>query len=44
LDTNFDDGLGKIEKMYMDSLMATEDAKEGLQSFMEKRAPNWKNK
>ncbi|MCJ7581811.1 MAG: enoyl-CoA hydratase/isomerase family protein [Candidatus Aminicenantes bacterium] len=44
LDTNFDEGLKKIEKLYMDSLMSTEDAKEGLKAFMEKRAPNWKNR
>jgi len=44
LETNFAKGLEQIEKMYMDSLMSTEDANEGLKAFMEKRAPNWKNK
>jgi len=44
LETNFDEGLEQIEKMYMDSLMSTEDANEGLKAFMEKRAPLWKNK
>ncbi len=44
LETNFLEGLERIEKLYMDSLMSTEDAKEGLKAFMEKRAPNWKNR
>jgi cyclohexa-1,5-dienecarbonyl-CoA hydratase len=44
LETSFGEGLEKIEKLYMDSLMSTEDANEGLKSFMEKRAPIWKNK
>ncbi len=44
LETNFAEGLERIEKMYKDSLMSTEDANEGLKAFMEKRAPIWKNK
>lgn len=44
LETNFEENLGKMEKLYMDELMSTEDANEGLKSFMEKRAPIWKNK
>ncbi len=44
LETGFMDGLGKIEKIYKDELMASEDAHEGLKSFLEKRKPIWKNK
>jgi len=44
LETNFADGLDKIEKIYRDELMASEDAHEGLKSFLEKRKPIWKNK
>ncbi len=43
LETSFPKGLEKIEKMYLEDLMASEDAHEGLKSFMEKRKPNWKN-
>jgi len=32
------------EKLYLDELMATHDANEGIQSFLEKRKPTWQNK
>ncbi len=33
-----------IEKMYVDDLMASSDANEGIAAFMEKRKPVWKNR
>lgn len=35
---------GAVSRLYMDTLMKTEDAHEGLRSFMEKRAPSWKHR
>jgi len=40
----FYEALFHIEQHYLKDLMATEDAKEGLNSFIEKRKPVWKNK
>ena len=39
-----DDALNDIERVYLDELMTTEDADEGLRSFLEKRKPQWRNK
>jgi cyclohexa-1,5-dienecarbonyl-CoA hydratase len=36
--------LGEVERLYLEDLMSTADAKEGLQSFLEKRKPNWMDK
>ena len=43
LNDDVDQGLKKIEKIYLDVLMKTHDANEGLRAFMEKRKPTWKN-
>ncbi len=41
---HFDKGLGRAEKIYLDELMQTQDAKEGINAFLEKREPEWKGK
>jgi cyclohexa-1,5-dienecarbonyl-CoA hydratase len=43
-DHDFDKSLKKVEDLYLNQLMETEDANEGLRSFMEKRKPEWKSK
>ena len=35
--------LGKLEKFYIEELMATHDANEGIESFLERRKPDWEN-
>jgi len=40
----FLEALHDVEQIYLKELMATEDATEGLNSFMEKRKPIWKNR
>ena len=39
---HFDKGLARAEKVYIEDLMKTEDAQEGIKAFMEKREPKWK--
>jgi len=36
-----DQGLGIIENIYLEELMQTHDAEEGLKAFLEKRKPQW---
>jgi cyclohexa-1,5-dienecarbonyl-CoA hydratase len=36
--------LKQIEDLYLNKLMATEDAKEGLEAFLNKRKPEWKER
>jgi cyclohexa-1,5-dienecarbonyl-CoA hydratase len=38
---HFDKGLAKAEKIYLEQLMKTADAREGICAFMEKREPKW---
>lgn len=39
----FRKALDEAERLYLDELMATDDAVEGLNAFLEKREPRWKN-
>jgi cyclohexa-1,5-dienecarbonyl-CoA hydratase len=41
---HLDKGLARAEKIYIEELMQTEDAKEGIQAWMQKRSPKWKGK
>jgi cyclohexa-1,5-dienecarbonyl-CoA hydratase len=41
---HFDKGVGRAEKIYLEELMKTADAQEGIRAFMEKRAPKWAGK
>ena len=41
---HLDKGLARAEKIYVEALMQTEDAKEGIQAWLEKRKPEWKGR
>jgi cyclohexa-1,5-dienecarbonyl-CoA hydratase len=41
---HFDKGLARAEKIYLEELMKTDDAEEGIRAFLEKRNPAWKGK
>ena len=36
-------GMDELEQFYLDELMSTHDAAEGIRSFVEKRKPVWRN-
>ncbi len=38
------DKIAAVEKLYLEDLMATRDAVEGLGAFIEKRTPQWENR
>lgn len=44
LDREFKKALDGVTSIYLNELMKTEDAVEGLKAFLEKRKPQWKNK
>ena len=44
LGIDFEAKLDEIEEFYLKELMATYDANEGLQAFLEKRSPKWQNR
>lgn len=41
---SFTEALAAIENLYLNDLMKTEDAHEGIKAFMEKRKPVWRNR
>lgn len=38
------EALRQVNQFYLENVMQTEDAREGLQAFLEKRQPRWKNR
>ena len=41
---DFDERLASVERLYLEELMKTDDANEGLAAFMEKRKPVWRGR
>ena len=41
---HFDKGLARAEKIYLDELISTADAHEGIIAFLDKRPPKWTGK
>lgn len=41
---SFHEALYQVEQIYVKEMMPTDDATEGLNAFMEKREPVWKNR
>ena len=41
---HFEKGLDRAEKIYLEELMRTADANEGVQAFIERRQPKWTGK
>jgi cyclohexa-1,5-dienecarbonyl-CoA hydratase len=41
---HLDKGLARAEKIYLEELMQTEDAKEGINAWVQKRKPEWKGR
>lgn len=40
----FEEGLRQAERLYLDGLLATDDAREGIAAFLERRAPAWRHR
>jgi enoyl-CoA hydratase/carnithine racemase len=40
----FEEARREAERVFLSELMATEDVREGIASFYEKRRPAWKNR
>ena len=41
---HFDKGLARAEQVYLEELMKTEDAQEGIRAWLEKRTPTWQGR
>ena len=41
---DFDERLARVERLYLEELMQTSDANEGLNAFLEKRRPAWQHR
>jgi len=41
---HFDKGLARAEKIYLEELVSTADAREGIMAFLGKRSPEWTGK
>ncbi|MDQ3907016.1 MAG: enoyl-CoA hydratase-related protein [Acidobacteriota bacterium] len=41
---SFAETLAQVERLYLEELMKTEDANEGVRAFIEKRKPAWRNR
>lgn len=41
---SFQDALAETERIYLEELLATEDAREGIAAFLAKRTPEWRHK
>jgi len=41
---SFEGALAETERIYLEELLATEDAREGVAAFLEKRSPAWRHR
>ena len=41
---DFEKALAQVERIYLEELMKTEDAREGIAAFLQKRTPIWKGR
>jgi cyclohexa-1,5-dienecarbonyl-CoA hydratase len=42
--SDFEERLARVERLYLEELMQTSDANEGLNAFIEKRKPEWQGR
>ena len=41
---SFEEGLAEAERIYLEELLETEDAREGIEAFLAKRSPQWRHR